>query len=117
VVGTRKPSSGGQQRAAKIAKMLVEDGFVIVSGLARGIDTVALTTAIKMGVQVIAVIGTAVCDHYPPENSSLQDEIAWRHLLISQVPVPHSHSEPQCSWERSHWAEIPADSEIFSPTS
>jgi len=87
VVGTRKPSTQGILRAARLTKHLVSDGYTIVSGLARGIDTVALTTAIEMKGQVIAVIGTPISDHYPPENVNLQDHIAREFLLVSQVPV------------------------------
>ncbi len=62
----------------------------VVSGLARGIDTAALTNAIEKGGQVIAVIGTAIGESYPHENASLQDEIAPRFLLVSQVPIVRS---------------------------
>jgi len=68
-------------------ELLVQDEFTVVSGLARGIDTEALTTAIKSRGQVIAVIGTPLTEHYPPENVELQDRIAKEFLLISQVPV------------------------------
>lgn len=93
VVGTRKPSTDGARRAARLASLLVADGFTVVSGLARGVDTVALTTAIAKGGPVIAVIGTAICDYYPPENVKLQDEIAGRFLLISQVPIVRSSQQ------------------------
>jgi DNA processing protein len=87
VVGTRKPSKQGHQRTAQLVRHLVHDEFTVVSGLARGIDTEALTTAIKSHGQVIAVIGTPLTEHYPPENADLQDRIAREFLLISQVPV------------------------------
>ena len=87
VVGTRKPSRDGERRAEKLARNLVNDGYMVVSGLARGIDTVALTTAMKLGAPVTAVIGTPICGYYPPENHALQEEIAEKHLLISQVPI------------------------------
>jgi len=90
VVGTRSPSVDGLKRAAKLASLLVRDGFTVVSGLARGIDTAALTTALASDGQVIAVIGTAICDYYPRENMSLQDKIAGRYLLVSQVPIVRS---------------------------
>lgn len=93
VVGTRKPSRSGELRAEKLVRMLVADGFMVVSGLARGIDTVALTTAMKLGAQVTAVIGTPISGYYPPENQSLQDEIARNHLLISQVPILRYYSQ------------------------
>lgn len=84
VVGTREPSSDGYKRAAKVAAVLAEKGFIVISGLARGIDTAALTGAIAAGGRVIGVIGTPLGHHYPPENRDLQDRIAAEHLLISQ---------------------------------
>jgi DNA processing protein len=93
VVGTREPSRDGKLRAAKVVKSLVEDGFTIVSGLARGVDTVALSTAIEMRGTVIAVIGTPLCDYYPPENAELQDRIGKEFLVISQVPIVRYSSQ------------------------
>jgi DNA processing protein len=104
VVGTREPSEDGKRRTAKLTRMLVEDGFTIVSGLARGVDTVALTTAIEMKKQVVAVIGTSICDYYPPENRELQDAIARDHLLISQVPVVR-HSRQKALQNRMFFPE------------
>jgi len=87
VIGTREPSVEGKLRAAKIARLLVADGFTLVSGLARGIDTVAHTTAIEAGGRTIAVLGTPITKYYPPENRALQRHIAKEHLVISQVPI------------------------------
>jgi DNA processing protein len=87
IVGTRKPSADGKLRAAKLARLLVADGFTIVSGLARGIDTVAHTTAMAEGGFTIAVLGTPITECYPPENRHLQQKIADEHLVISQVPI------------------------------
>ncbi len=87
IVGTREPSEDGRQRAAKLARLLVADGFTIVSGLARGIDTAAHTAAIAAGGFTIAVLGTPITECYPPENRALQDKIADEHLVISQVPI------------------------------
>jgi DNA processing protein len=87
IVGTRKPSEDGRLRAAKLARLLVADGFTIVSGLARGIDTIAHTTAMAEGGFTIAVLGTPITECYPPENRKLQQKIADEHLLISQVPI------------------------------
>lgn len=87
VVGTRKPTDEGAERARRLARELVGRGFTVVSGLATGIDTAAHTTAIEQGGRTIAVIGTPLGQYYPPENKSLQDRIAKDFLLISQVPV------------------------------
>ncbi len=86
VVGSRKPSQDGLIRAHKIVKLLVEDGFTIVSGLAEGIDTEAHKTAIMSGGRTISVIGTPLNEYYPKQNKELQEFIAKEHLLISQVP-------------------------------
>ncbi len=96
VVGTREPSDEGRRRARKLAKALVEDGKTVVSGLAQGIDTEAHTAAIEAGGRTIAVIGTPLGEHYPPENRDLQDRIGRDFLLISQVPVyRYSQQTPQ----------------------
>ena len=87
IVGTRDPSEDGIRRARKLVSLLVSDNFTIVSGLAKGIDTVAHETAIERGGETIAVIGTPLDQVYPKENSELQQRIAKDFLLVSQVPV------------------------------
>ena len=87
IVGTRKPSPEGVARAERLAKLLVQQKFTIVSGLAAGVDTAAHRAAIAQGGRTIAVIGTHIGRVYPSQNAKLQDEIATRHLVISQVPV------------------------------
>jgi DNA processing protein len=87
VVGTREPTDEGRARAARLSRLLVEDGYTIVSGLARGIDTVAHRSAMAAGGSTIAVLGTPITEFYPPENAELQRQIADRHLVISQVPI------------------------------
>lgn len=94
VVGTRKASTLGRQRAKQIAKLLVENQYTVVSGLATGIDTEALTSAIQCDGHVIAVIGTPIDQYYPAENRELQNLIADKHLLISQVPFYRYETEP-----------------------
>ena len=87
VIGTREPTVEGRLRAAKLTRLLVADGSTVVSGLARGIDTVAHATAIEAGGSTIAVLGTPITEYYPPENRALQQRIAEKHLVISQVPI------------------------------
>jgi DNA processing protein len=87
VVGSREASEDGLRRAARLARELVERGFTVVSGLAKGVDTAALSEAVARGGRTAAVIGTPLGVCYPKENRDLQEEIAQRHLLISQVPV------------------------------
>lgn len=96
VVGSRKASESGMQRAAQIAKGLVERGFTVVSGLAEGIDRAAHTAALACGGKTIAVIGTPLGQFYPKANKELQEHIAANQLLISQVPVlRYSKQAPQ----------------------
>ncbi len=84
IVGSRKASDEGLRRASKLARLLVDNGVVVVSGLADGIDTAAHRSAIDAKGQTIAVIGTPLDQVYPRSNGSLQAEIASRHLLVSQ---------------------------------
>ena len=87
IVGSRKPSVEGLRRTEQLVRELVRDGFTVVSGLATGIDTAAHLTAIANKAKTIAVIGTPLSECYPKENKDLQEYIAQKHLLISQVPV------------------------------
>jgi DNA processing protein len=86
IVGSRNPSSEGLIRAKTISQLLVKDGFTIVSGLAKGIDTMAHESAMAVKGRTIAVIGTPLNKVYPKENAGMQKYIATRHLLVSQVP-------------------------------
>jgi DNA processing protein len=87
VVGTREPSEKGKRRAVKLTQCLVRDGFTVVSGLAKGIDTIAHRTATESDGRTIAVIGTSLSSSYPKENRELQRKIADEFLLVSQVPI------------------------------
>ncbi len=86
VVGTREVSDDGWHRSRRLARELAEQGIVVVSGLAKGVDTAALTGAIGGGGRVVAVIGTPIDKAYPIENAELQQTIYRDHLLISQFP-------------------------------
>lgn len=85
VVGSRKASDAGLARARKLAKRLCEEGIVVVSGLAEGIDTAAHTTAVEFG-RTIAVLGTPLEQAYPRSNAKLQARLAVEHLVVSQFP-------------------------------
>jgi DNA protecting protein DprA len=84
IVGTREVSENGWKRARRLARELVRENAVVVSGLAKGVDTAALTSAIESEGRTIAVIGTPIDKAYPAENALLQEEIYSDHLLISQ---------------------------------
>jgi len=94
IVGARKASPEGVRRAAKLARLLVSKGYIIVSGLAEGIDTAAMTAAIDAGGKTIGVIGTPINEYYPKSNTGLQNKVAKEHLLVSHVPIyryAHEH--------------------------
>ncbi len=93
VVGTRKPSEAGRQRARQLATKFVEDGWTVISGLAAGIDTEAHQAAIAAGGNTVAVIGTPISHSYPVENHALQELIARKHLLLSQIPILRYESQ------------------------
>ena len=84
VVGTRSVTPEGAARTRRLARELSDAGIVVVSGLAKGVDTEALTSAIGSSSRVIGVIGTPIDKAYPAENKRLQEEIYANHLLISQ---------------------------------
>jgi DNA processing protein len=89
VVGSRKASEFGIRRARKLAMLLIAKGYVVVSGLARGIDATAHKGAIEAGGKTIAVVGTPLDKSYPKENAELQEYIARKHLLVSQFHFGH----------------------------
>lgn len=89
IIGSRNASKKGLLEAEEITKILIKNRAVIISGLAKGIDTVAHQTAMKYGGKTIAVIGTPLNKVYPKENFKLQEEIIKNHLVISQYKVGH----------------------------
>lgn len=87
IVGTRRPTSYGQQMAKKFSEELTEAGCIIVSGLAIGIDAVAHLACINSGGRTIAVLGCGVDIIYPAINSSLYYKIIEKDgLIISEFP-------------------------------
>ncbi len=87
VVGTRQLNSWTHRKdGERVINRLLEKDYVIVSGLAKGCDTLAHETAVGDGSETIAVLGTPLDRYYPKENRKLQDKIASSHLLVSQYP-------------------------------
>ena len=75
VVGSRRDTRYGRAQAKRIARELAQNGVVIVSGLARGIDTAAHEGALEGGGITVAVLGNGLPGIYPPENRDLADRI------------------------------------------
>lgn len=86
VVGSRKYSFYGRVTAEKLSSELSSMGFTIVSGMARGIDTLAHTAAIKSGGRSIAVLGSGIDVPYPPENKGLMEKISDSGYVMSEFP-------------------------------
>lgn len=87
VVGTRRPSLYGETVAARLAGAAAHAGLVIVSGLARGIDSIAHRVALEHRGRTVAVIGSGLFNIYPEENRNLAAEIADAGCLVSEQPL------------------------------
>ena len=86
IIGSRKASSYSHKAMQKIIPPLIENGFVIVSGLARGADTMAHQLAIDLGGRTIAVIGSGFRHPYPKENIALNNIIEEKQLVLTEYP-------------------------------
>lgn len=75
VVGTRRLTAYGRQVTRTLVQGLVSNGVTVISGLARGIDSIAHQTALEMGGRTIAVLGSGLDSIYPPENRTLAARI------------------------------------------
>lgn len=87
IVGTRQPTTYGKTQTEKFTSELVEKNLTIVSGLARGIDSIAHETALKKGGRTTAVIGSGLNVIYPPENRKLFEQICECGVVISEYPL------------------------------
>ncbi len=83
MVGARNASAGAVKLARDFARALADDGFVVVSGLARGIDGAAHQGALPA---TIGVIASGIEIAYPPQHSDLQEQVACDGLLIAEQP-------------------------------
>lgn len=87
IVGCREPSLYGRNIARKFSMELSKNNIVVVSGLARGIDTEGHIGAIMNSGETIAVLGCGIDIVYPKENTNIYLEIARRGLIISEYIV------------------------------
>lgn len=84
IVGSRVCSRDGAEMTVSIAARLAEEGWSVISGLARGIDAGAHRGALSVEGDTVAVLGCSPDFAYPPENAELQERIADRGLLVSE---------------------------------
>jgi len=86
VIGSRNNGEYGKIMCEKIVKELVDNNIVIISGLAKGIDSIAHRVALKNHGKTIGVLGNGINYYYPKENQDIQNEIKEYGLLISEYP-------------------------------
>ena len=94
IVGARRAGDAGLAAAGALAGALARGGYVVISGLAAGIDTAAHEAALAAGGRTVAVIGTGLRHSYPPENAALQRRIASEGAVVSQF-WPDAPAQPQ----------------------
>lgn len=87
IVGARNASAAGRKMARDLANELGRNGYVIVSGLARGIDGEAHAAALQSG--TVAVLAGGVDQAYPPQHRDLYRAIADQGVLVSESPFGH----------------------------
>ncbi|MGD0225437.1 MAG: DNA-processing protein DprA [Terriglobia bacterium] len=87
VVGSRRPSAYGSSVAHRLAHDLARRQLVVVSGLARGVDSAAHRGALEAQGKTVAVLGSGIDVIYPRENKRLADEIAKSGAVISEFPL------------------------------
>jgi len=100
IVGTRTPTPYGIQVAKDLIPNLVNEKFVIVSGLALGIDSYAHLNTIQSGGKTIAILGSGLLQVYPKQNRQLAGIIGSSHLLLSEYP-PFQKAEKHFFPERN----------------
>lgn len=98
VVGTRSTTPYGRSTTKKLVQELAGGGITIVSGMARGIDSVAHREALNSGVKTVAVLGCGVDIIYPSENRKLYQRIINHGTVVSEFPLkskPDAGNFPQ----------------------
>jgi DNA processing protein len=92
IVGARNASGNGCLFARRLAGELASDGLIVVSGLARGIDTAAHEGALEAGGGTVAVVASGIDVPYPPDNADLMARIGESGAVVSERPLG---AEPQ----------------------
>jgi DNA processing protein len=87
IVGSRKISNYGKTVTSEFASYFAKKNITIVSGLARGVDTLAHLTALENKSRTIDVLGNGLLVNYPPENKKLQELISQNGAIISEFPL------------------------------
>ena len=86
IVGARRCTAEGKEKAIDVARMSVDKGAAIISGMAKGIDSYAHTAALKSHGYTVAVLGNGADICYPAEHEKLYEEIAENGCILSEYP-------------------------------
>lgn len=84
IVGSRVPTMYGRAVTERLARELTEAGVTVVSGLARGVDSVAHETVVQHHGRTVAIIGSGFGQFYPPENRGLAEKVAERGAVFTE---------------------------------
>lgn len=102
VVGSRRAGPDALRFAYRISRALAARGYVVVSGLARGVDTAAHAGALAVGGRTVAVLAHGLDRVYPPENTDLARRLCERGACLSQYP-PGEEPRPWRFPQRNRW--------------
>lgn len=116
VSGSRETNATGQQWIQSLAAEISQEGYVVVSGGARGADTAAHRGAIETPNSTIVVLGTGVNVAYPPENQSLFDEVLQAGGLLLSMRPPDAEPTSHAFIERNELIAALSDGLIFVAT-
>src|SRR5258708_6358702 len=94
IVGRRRPTVYGRQMAERLGRELAARGWLVVSGMARGIDAIGHQGALAVNGRAIGVLGTGVDVCYPKENKKLYEKVLERGAIISEFPLG-THPAPE----------------------
>lgn len=98
IIGSRQPTIYGQEVTHQFAEHFSQFTVTIISGMARGIDTIAHKASIESGGKTIAVIGSGLANIYPKENKELARNIIKNGVILSEYPMmepPHRRNFPK----------------------
>lgn len=86
IIGSRKNTLYGKHVTEQLTKDIVKENIIVISGLAKGIDSIAHKTTLIENGKTIGVLGNGINIKYPLDNSSLQEEISNKGLIVSEYP-------------------------------
>ena len=107
IVGARRCTQEIKKYAVKITEQYTREGYAIISGMAKGIDSYAHTACLNSGGYTVAVVGNGLDICYPCEHRKLMDRISDKGLLLSEYPPgikPTRYTFPQRNRIISAWA-------------